>query len=43
MPCDIIGLSLEDKLGNNIENYYISLNKYRIDKNCYEISAESFE
>ena len=30
MPCDIIGLDLEDQLGNHISDYYGELHKHRL-------------
>lgn len=31
MPCDIIGVDVEDKFGNEIKDYYGELRKYRLD------------
>lgn len=31
MPCDVIGLNLQDSLGNQINDYYGELHKHRLD------------
>ena len=31
MPCDIIGVDVEDKFGNEVSDYYGELRKHRLD------------
>ena len=42
MPCDIIGLTLEDQMGNRVSDYYGELKKHRIDANGNELSIETW-
>lgn len=43
MPCDIIGLDLEDSMGNHVQDYYGELHKNRLDKDGVILSTESYE
>eukprot|EP00353_Schmidingerella_taraikaensis_P011058 CAMPEP_0185582938 /NCGR_PEP_ID=MMETSP0434-20130131/21221_1 /TAXON_ID=626734 ORGANISM="Favella taraikaensis, Strain Fe Narragansett Bay" /NCGR_SAMPLE_ID=MMETSP0434 /ASSEMBLY_ACC=CAM_ASM_000379 /LENGTH=193 /DNA_ID=CAMNT_0028201903 /DNA_START=88 /DNA_END=669 /DNA_ORIENTATION=- len=43
MPCDVVGLDLEDSLGNNVSDYYGELHKHRLTSDGSEISIESWE
>ena len=43
MPCDVIGLDLEDSMGNHIQDYYGELYKHRLDKKGKEISIETWQ
>lgn len=43
MPCDIIGLGLEDQLGNVISDYYGELHKHRLSKEGESLSIESWK
>ena len=42
MPCDIIGLTLEDQMGNRVSDYYGELKKHRIDVDGNELSIETW-
>ena len=42
MPCDVIGLDLEDSTGNHIQDYYGELHKNRLDSNGNIVSTESW-
>jgi len=42
MPCDVIGLTLEDQMGNRVSDYYGELKKHRIDKKGNELSVETW-
>ena len=42
MPCDVIGVDVEDSIGNHIQDYYGELHKHRIDKNGKKLSIESW-
>ena len=41
MPCDVIGLDLQDEMGNHIQDYSGQLFKHRLDKNGNELSVHS--
>ena len=43
MPCDVIALTLEDQMGNQVSDYYGELHKHRISKEGEEISVETWE
>ena len=43
MPCDVIGLDLQDEMGNHIQDYSGQLFKHRLDKNGNELSIETVE
>ena len=43
MPCDVIGLDLEDNLGNKMDDYYGELHKNRIDSKGNHLSTESWK
>ena len=43
MPCDIIGLDLEDQLGNHISDYYGELHKHRLSEEGESLSIESWK
>lgn len=42
MPCDVIGLDLEDQMGNQIDDYYGDLHKNRIDSEGNHLSTETW-
>ena len=43
MPCDVIGLNVEDSMNNRVSDYYGELHKHRLDKNGRELSVETWE
>ena len=43
MPCDVIGLNVEDSMNNRVSDYYGELHKHRLDKNGKELSVETWE
>ena len=43
MPCDVIGLSLEDQMSNRVSDYYGELFKHRLDSDGNELSVETYE
>ena len=43
IPCDIIGLDIEDSLGYHISDYYGELHKHRLDKTGKTVSVESWK
>jgi hypothetical protein len=42
MPCDAVGLDLEDDMGNHITDYYGELHKHRLSKEGKDLSVESW-
>jgi hypothetical protein len=42
MPCDILGLDIEDTLGKHIGDYYGELHKYRLAADGTELNIESW-
>lgn len=42
MPCDIVGLNLQDSLGNHVSDYYGELHKHRLRADGSEISVETW-
>ena len=42
MPCDAVGLDLEDDMGNHITDYYGELHKHRLSKDGEDLSIESW-
>ena len=43
MPCDVIGLTLEDQMGNRVSDYYGELKKHRLSKDGIELSVETVD
>ena len=43
MPCDVIGLTLEDQMGNRVNDYYGELHKHRLSRDGEELSIETWE
>ena len=43
MPCDVIGLTLEDQMNNRVTDYYGELHKHRLSKDGEELSIETWE
>ena len=43
MPCDIIGLDLEDSMGNHVQDYYGELHKNRLSADGEILSTETYE
>ena len=43
MPCDVIGLTIEDQMGNSVEDVDGDLKKHRLDMNGVELSVETFQ
>jgi len=43
MPCDVVGLDLEDSLGNHVEDYYGELHKHRLSSTGAVLSIESWK
>ena len=43
MPCDVIGLTIEDKMGNRVNDYYGELHKHRLNSDGEELSIETWE
>ena len=43
MPCDVIGLTLEDQMGNRVTDYYGELHKHRLSNRGEELSIETWE
>ena len=43
MPCDVIGLNLQDSMGNQVSDYYGELHKHRLDKDGKELSIETWQ
>lgn len=41
MPCDVIGIDVEDSIGNHIQDYYGELHKHRLSKSGESLSIES--
>jgi hypothetical protein len=42
MPCDIIGLDIEDTLGKHVGDYYGELHKWRLASDGTELNIESW-
>ena len=42
MPCDIIGLDLEDSMGNHVQDYYGELHKNRLSADGEVLSTETY-
>ena len=42
MPCDVIGVDVEDSIGNVIQDYYGELHKHRISGKGEELSVETW-
>ena len=43
MPCDVIGLTLEDSMNNKVTDYYGELHKHRLSSDGEELSIETWE
>ena len=43
MPCDVIGLDMQDSMGNHVQDYYGELHKHRSDADGNELSIESWQ
>ena len=43
MPCDVIGVDVEDSIGNHIQDYYGELHKHRIDADGENINIETWK
>ena len=43
MPCDVIGLTLEDQMNNRVTDYYGELHKHRLNSDGEELSIETWE
>jgi len=43
MPCDVIGMSLQDSLGNQINDYYGELHKHRLDRKGIDLGIETWK
>ena len=43
MPCDVIGVDVEDSVGNHIQDYYGELHKHRIDADGKNINIETWK
>lgn len=43
MPCDVIGLTMEDQMGNSVDDVDGDLKKHRLDENGVELSVETFQ
>ena len=43
MPCDCVGLNLQDQMGNHVSDYYGELHKHRLDSEGNELSIESWQ
>ena len=42
MPCDIIGLNLQDSMGNQVNDYYGDVHKHRIAADGSVVSISSW-
>ena len=42
MPCDAVGLDLEDDMGNHVSDYYGELHKHRLSAEGKDLSIESW-
>ena len=43
MPCDVIGIDVEDSIGNHIQDYYGELHKHRLSSSGESLSIESWK
>ena len=43
MPCDVVGLDVEDNLGYHVVDYYGEMNKIRLDKDGNMLEIETFD
>ena len=43
MPCDVIGMDVEDSIGNRIQDYYGELHKNRMDEDGNYLSVETWK
>ena len=43
MPCDVVGVDVEDSIGNHIQDYYGELHKHRIDSDGENLSVETWK
>ena len=41
MPCDVIGIDVEDSIGNHMQDYFGHLTKHRIDPDGTYLSIET--
>ena len=42
MPCDVVGLDLQDSMGNHVSDYYGELHKHRLRADGTELSVETW-
>lgn len=43
MPCDVVGLTLMDSMGQHVSDYYGELHKHRISKTGEDLSVETWQ